>query len=83
MDRIIFCVFLDKDFHLYAKLLHKYFPLEGRAEVTDNAEEEDEKMDQPVPKMQLSLSMPGEWQLSLATDPSSPNDVWADGEERI
>ena len=69
MDRIIFCVFLNEDLHLYNELLHKYFPLESRAEVTDNAEEENEKMDendqpteerQPVPKMQSSLSMPGE-----------------------
>ena len=65
MDRIIFCVFLDKDFRLYNKLLHKYFPLEGRAEVTDDAEEKMDENDQPteerqpVPKMQSSVSTPG------------------------
>ena len=62
-------MFLDHDLHLYNELLHKYFPLEGRAEVNDNAEEEDEKMDendqpteecQPVPNLLLSMSMPGE-----------------------
>ena len=63
MDRIIFCVFLDKDFHWYNKLLHKYFPLEGRAEVTEEKMDENDQPTeerQPVPKMQPSLSMPGD-----------------------
>lgn len=29
VDRVIFCVFLEKDLNIYWRLLHQYFPLPG------------------------------------------------------
>jgi len=40
MDRIIFCVFLDKDEQIYKRLLPEYFPeAEAKAEAKAETEE--------------------------------------------
>ena len=60
MDRIIFCVFYQKDNSIYRELLHKYFPLDKAApvksiETPDNASSLTEEA---MPTLQKSVTEP-------------------------
>ena len=60
MDRIIFCVFDQKDNSIYHKLLHKYFPLDIVAPVksTETPDNASSHIEEAVPTLQKSVTEP-------------------------
>ena len=63
IDRIIFCVFLQKDYSLYNNFLHKYFPLNLVAQVRNEVAEQPLESPPPppiVPTLQKSVTEPGQ-----------------------